>query len=165
MQASVAGAATTFTTPTPNIGIIPFSGDVYTTSANGTLIPVFPLSTPLSAPLYNLAGNALPVTWGQFSSATAKSYAWTITHNATTYTQFLISFSSLVPNGVYSLFYRTFQPDSNNALCPNVEPTVALTAALPQFQKPDSSSFVTSGSGKWVFRRQRRAGPARRPAR
>jgi hypothetical protein len=32
-----------------------------------------------------------------------------------------------------------------------VEPTVALTAAFPQFQKPDSSSFIANGSGKALF--------------
>jgi hypothetical protein len=59
--------------------------------------------------------------------------------------------SGLVPNGVYSLFYRTFGPDSNNAFCPDVEPQVALTAAFPRLQKPDSDSFVASGSGRALF--------------
>jgi hypothetical protein len=36
-------------------------------------------------------------------------------------------------------------------LSPNVEPSVALTAAFPQFQKPDSSSFVATSSGKGLF--------------
>lgn len=149
--APAASASTTFTQPTTNVGIIPLPADVYTISANGTLIPILPLSTPLSAHLFNLAGNALNLTWGQWSSATAKSYAWTVTHNETTHTQFLIGLSGLVPNGVYSLFYRTFQPDSNNAFCPNVEPTVALTAAFTQIQKPDANSFTASSSGKGLF--------------
>ena len=59
--------------------------------------------------------------------------------------------SGLVPNGVYSLFYRTFGPDSNNAVCPNVEPTVALTAAFPQIQKPDPDSFIANRSGNALF--------------
>jgi hypothetical protein len=59
--------------------------------------------------------------------------------------------SGLVPNGVYSLFYRVFGPDSNNALCPDVEPSFALTAAFPQVQKPDPDSFIASGSGKALF--------------
>jgi hypothetical protein len=146
-----ASATTTFTPPTANIGIIPFYGDLFTPTANGTLIPIDPSSTPLSAPLFNLAGNALNLTWGQWSSASAKSYAWTVTHNGTTSTLFLITMSGLVPNGVYSLFYRTFQPDSNNALCPNVEPQVALTAAFPQFQKPDTDSFIATSTGKGLF--------------
>lgn len=151
VQTPVAGASISVSQPTPNIGIIPLPADVFTPSANGTLIPIFPLSTPLSAPPFNLAGNALNLTWGQWSSATARSYAWTATHNGTTFTQFLIGLSGLVPNGVYSLFYRTFGPDSNNALCPNVEPTVALTAAFPQLQKPDPNSFTATSSGKGLF--------------
>jgi hypothetical protein len=151
VQTPVAGASIAFTAPMPNVGIIPFAGDVYQSSSNGTLIPVDPSSTPASTPLYNLGGNALNLTWGQFSSATAKSYAWTVTHDGTTQTFFLIGMSGLVPSGVYSLFYRTFAPDSNNALCPNVEPQVALTAAFPQFQKPDPDSFIANGSGKALF--------------
>ena len=40
VQAPAASAATTFTQPTVNVGIIPLPGDVYTISANGTLIPI-----------------------------------------------------------------------------------------------------------------------------
>lgn len=151
LQAPVAGASISFTTPTLNIGIIPFPGDVYVLNYQGALIPVDPTSTPASAQLYNLAGNALNLTWGQFSSATAKSYVWTDTINGVTHTDFAIAMSGLVPNGVYSIFYRTFGPDSNNSLCPNVEPSLALTSAFPQLQKPDSSSFIASDSGKALF--------------
>jgi hypothetical protein len=151
VQAPVADASTTFTTPTPDVGIVPFAGDVYTPSSNGTLIPVLPDSAPASTPLYNLAGNTLNVTWGQWSAATATSYAWTVTFKGTTYTDFVIGMSGLVPKGVYSLFYRTFGPDSNNAFCPNVEPTIALTAAFPRLQKPDPDSFIASSSGKALF--------------
>jgi hypothetical protein len=61
-QPPVAGAAIMFTTPTPNVGIIPFTGDVYTIDPDGNLIPVEITSTPLSAPLYNLAGDPLNLT-------------------------------------------------------------------------------------------------------
>ncbi len=151
VQAQVASASPSSFNETPAIGIIPFAGDVFTTSANGTLIAVDPASTPASAPLFNLAGNSLGITWGQYSSATAKSVAWSETYGGTAYTQFLIGMSGLVPNGVYSLFYRTFTPDSNNAVCPNVEPTVALTSAFWQFQKPDQDSFVAGASGQALF--------------
>jgi hypothetical protein len=136
---------------TANVGVVPFSGDVYTPSSNGTLIPVLPDSTPLSAPLFNLAGNPLNVTWGQFSSATATSLVKTITRKGVEYTDFKIALSGLIPNGVYSLFYRTFSPDSNNAFCPNVEPSVALTARHPNTQNPDASSFVAESSGAANF--------------
>ena len=151
VQAPAASASTTFTTPVPDVGILPFAGDVFTASQNGTLIPVLPDSTALSAPLYNLAGNPLNLTWGQFSSATATSYAWTDTLNRVTHTDFLFRMSGLIPNGVYSLFYRTFSPDSNNAYCPDVEPTIALTSAFPRFQKPGPNSFISSSSGTALF--------------
>ncbi|MFZ0380159.1 MAG: hypothetical protein WAL38_20190, partial [Solirubrobacteraceae bacterium] len=32
-----------------------------------------------------------------------------------------------------------------------VEPSLALTSAFPKLQRPDSSSFVASGSGKGLF--------------
>jgi len=151
VQAPAASASTMFTTPTPNVGIVPFDGDVYTVSQNGTLIAVFATSTAPSAPLFNLAGDSLNLTWGQFSSATAKSYAWTDTLGGVTHTDFLITMSGLIPGGVYSLFYRTFSPDSNNAYCPDAEPTIALTSAFPRFQKPDPDSFIASSSGKALF--------------
>jgi hypothetical protein len=150
-HAPAAGASTTLARPTPDVGILPFPGDVYIAGQDSTLIPVDPSSTPTSAPLYNLAGQPLNLTWGQFSSATAKSYAWTVIHRGVTSTQFLIALSGLVPGGVYSLFYRTFGPDSNNVFCPNVEPSIALTAAFPQFQQPDPDSFVASSLGRAIF--------------
>jgi len=143
-------AAAPISNVTPQIGIVPFSGDVFTVDQEGNLIAVG-FETPTSAPLYNLAGDPLNLTWGQFSSATAKSVAWNLSFRGTTYTQFLIALSGLVPHGVYSLFYRTFGPESNNAFCPNVEPSVALTAAIPQLQKPDPDSFVASSSGNALF--------------
>jgi hypothetical protein len=153
VQAPTAGALTTLTTPTPDAGIVPFAGDVYTASANGTLIPVLPDSAPASTPLYNLAGNALNVTWGQWSSATAKSLASTFTLRGVTYTGLLIGMNGLVPNGVYSLFYQTFGPNSANPVCGAVDldPLVALTAAFPRLQRPDPDSFVASSSGKGLF--------------
>jgi len=150
VRAPSAGASTTFTTPAPDVGIIPFTGDVYALDQYGNLVPVLITSTSLSAALYNEAGDPLNVTWGQFSSATAKSYAWTDTLNGT-HTDFLIRMSGLIPNGVYSLFYRTFSPDSNNAICPNVEPSIALTSAFPELQRPDPDSFVASSSGRALF--------------
>jgi hypothetical protein len=151
VQAPAAGASTTITTPTRDVGIIAFPDDVYTLNYQGALVPIDPTSTPASAPLYNLAGNALNLTWGNWSSATAASYASTVTFNGTTYTDFVIGMSGLVPDGVYSLFYRTLAPDSNNAFCPNVEPSIALTAAFPRLQKPDPDSFTAGGSGKALF--------------
>jgi hypothetical protein len=150
-RTTVAGASAVFTPPTPALGIVPFAGDVFTVGSNGSLITVDPRYTLDTAPLFNLGGSPLNLTWGQFRMATAKSYVWTVTHRGTTHTQFLIALSGLVPNGIYSLFYRTFSPDSNNALCPDVEPSIALPSAFPQLQKPDPDSFIATGAGKALY--------------
>jgi hypothetical protein len=150
VQAPVAGASSSFPSLTPDVAVVPFANDVFWFT-NGALTVVDPASTPASAPLFNQEGNPLHLTWGQFSSPTAKSYAWTDRFGGVTHTDFAIGMSGLIPNGVYSLFYRTFGPDSNNAFCPDVEPAVALTSAFPQFQKPDADSFLASSSGKALF--------------
>ena len=74
-EAPVAGASNDAAKRTPAVGIAPFAGDVFTTDSNNDLIQVDPRSTPASAPLYNLDGNPLGLTWGQWSSATATSLA------------------------------------------------------------------------------------------
>jgi hypothetical protein len=93
---------------------VPFANDVFWFT-NGALTVVDPASTPASAPLFNEEGNPVHLTWGQFSSAAAKSYAWTDTFGGVTHTDFAIGMSGLIPNGVYSLFYRTFGPDSTRS--------------------------------------------------
>jgi hypothetical protein len=113
---------------------------------------VDPASTPPSAPLWNFEGNPLGLTWGQWSSATASSLARTITRHGVDYTDFRITLSGLIPNGVYSLFYRTFGPDSVNPICgAAVDPVVALTARFPDRQAPDPDSFVADSSGGAFF--------------
>ena len=151
VQAPIAGASNFGSQPTSAAGILPFPGDVYTLGSNGSLIAVDPSTTPASAPLFNLGGQPLNLTWGQFSSATASSRARTVAIGGAGYTQVRISLSGLIPGGVYSLFYRTFGPDSVNPVCGPVDGLVALTARHPQRQKPDSDSFVADSLGKAKF--------------
>ena len=63
----------------------------------------------------------------------------------------LLELSGLVTNGVYSLFYVTVGPDSENPLCPGVERGLPLTSQ-DKDQTPDSSSFVADASGRAEFR-------------
>jgi hypothetical protein len=143
-------AADSAANATPQIGVLPFAGDVSTIGTNGSLIPVDPSLTPLSAPLFNLGGQPMNLTWGQFSSASATS----LVRTAGNHTDFEIALSGLVPNGVYSLFYRTFGPDSANPVCGSTgvhDPLVALTAAKPERQQPDADSFVADSSGAAEF--------------
>lgn len=136
---------------TPDVGILPFAGDVFTIGSNGSLIAVDPSTTPLSAPLFNLAGSTLNLTWGQFEGASATALARTVTTGGTVATDIQLTFTGLIPGGTYSLFYRTFSPDSVNPVCPSVDPTVALTALRTARQAPDASSFIAGSAGGASF--------------
>jgi hypothetical protein len=142
----------------PAVAIVPFAGDVDTLGSNGNLIAVDPRSTADSATLFNFQGSPLGLTWGQWRSATATSLAKTIRRRGTDYTDIRLALSGLIPGGVYSLFYRTFGPDSANPLCPAVDPLIALTARHPERQSPDADSFVADSSGGARFH-ARVAGP------
>lgn len=54
---------------------------------------------------------------------------------------------------MYSVFWGTLQPDSENPLCPGVERTLALPSA-DTGQVPDSSSFVAASNSTGAFRGQ-----------
>ena len=135
---------------TPAVGTEPFFTDVYQIGGNGNLIHVDPRTASDSTALFNLAGMPLGETWGQFRVATASSGAKIVRTLSGDATDFLITLSGLFPNGVYSLFYRTFGPDSHPPVCAD-EPSTALTARYPRRQKPDASSFVADSSGKASF--------------
>jgi hypothetical protein len=107
-------------------------------------------TTAPDAPLFNIAGVNLNVTWGQWKATTATS----TTHVNNKRTDVRIQLSGLIPGGVYSIFYVTLNPDSENPLCPHVERGLPLTAFKPDRQSPDASSFVADGSGKAEYRGQ-----------
>jgi hypothetical protein len=133
--------------PKPAVAMLPYAGDVFTTAQNGSLIAVDPASTPPWAPLYSLEGNPLNLIWGQWMTTTATAVAQTERDD----TNIEITMSGLIPNGVYSLFYRTFGPDSVNPICGAIDPVVALTARFPDRQLPDPYSVVADSSGAAFF--------------
>jgi hypothetical protein len=96
----------------------------YLTADNTILHP--DANTPDTAVLHNSGGGQLiGATWGQWRAATATSAMRCSSGD----TEAKLTFSALVPNAVYSIFYRTFGPDSFNAFCPNEERTVLLPPA------------------------------------
>jgi hypothetical protein len=103
-------------------------------------------STAADASLFNDAGVSLGLTWGQFEAATATSTM--VVHG--NHTDGDITLTGLVPNGVYSVFYGTLEPDSENSLCPHVERALPFTSTKPH-QQPDSSSFVAGPDGAATF--------------
>lgn len=135
---------------TPDVGILPFAGDVFTIGSNGSLIAVDPSRTALTAPLFNAAGSPLNLTWGQFEGASATSLAKTVTDLGSTATDIEITLTGLIPGGTYSLFYVTISPNSVNPVCP-ADPNVALSARFPARQFPDASSFVADSTGAARF--------------
>lgn len=107
-------------------------------------------TTDPSAPLFNVAGVSLDRTWGQWSSASATS-AVRVAGGRSPRTDVRLDLAGLVPAGVYSVFWGTLLPDSENPLCPGVERTLALPSVDPG-QLPDASSFVAGSDGRAAFR-------------
>jgi hypothetical protein len=107
-------------------------------------------STAATAPLFNVAGVSLDLTWGSWSAATATS-AVRATGGPPARTDVEQHFAHLVPGGVYSVFWGTLGPDSENPSCPGVERTLPLRSSDPE-QQPDASSFVAGADGTATFR-------------
>lgn len=97
--------------------------------------------------LFNDAGVALPVTWGEWSAASATAAARTVGKR----TNVSLSFSGLIPGGVYSVFWGTLNPDSEHPDCPGVERTLPLISAAGKKQVPDPSSFIAGPDGQATF--------------
>jgi hypothetical protein len=114
-------------------------------------------STSPDEPLYNLAGLGLestpgdPVTWGEWSAATATTRVATIGGPDGRRTDARISMVGLVPGGVYSVFWLTIGPDSEQPLCPGVERLLPLDAFKPDAGSPDPNSFVAGAAGVAEF--------------
>jgi hypothetical protein len=118
-----------------------YERDVYEI-VGSTLRNPDPATTSPDARLFNVAGVPLEQTWGQWTAASATS-AMQVSGGHTDAT---ITLRGLVPNGVYSVFYGTLGPDSENPLCLNVERTLAFTSTNKR-QTPDRSSFVARPDG------------------
>jgi hypothetical protein len=153
--AAIAAIATvTFVTPASAAGpdvadaVEVFERDVFEIVGSTLRNPT--AATDPSAPLYSNSGVWLDRTWGQWSAAAAGSVVKS-TGGRMARTDVLLGFTGLVPNGVYSVFWGTLQPDSENPLCPGVERTLALAGTDPA-QAPDASSFVAAGDGTAAFR-------------
>lgn len=81
-----------------------------------TVEPCDPGETLPTEPLYTLTGSPLNLTWGEFQTASARSM---VSCKPDGNTSLRVRLSNLRPNAVYSLFYRTFTPDSANPYCMN----------------------------------------------
>ena len=105
-------------------------------------------TTDPSEPLFNVAGVGLGITWGEWTSADVTATA----KSAGGRTDVRLGLSGLVPGGLYSVFWGTIGPDSENPLCPGVERTLPLTG-FPAAQQPDDpASFVAGDDGSAEYR-------------
>ncbi|SDI09911.1 hypothetical protein SAMN05192558_101632 [Actinokineospora alba] len=147
-------AAVTFVTPAhaagPDMadGLEVYSGDVFEIVGSTLRNPT--AETDPSAPLFGNSGVGLNRTWGEWSAATASSVVRS-SGGRSPRTDVRLSFAGLVPGGVYSVFWGTLTPDSENPLCPGVERTLALPS-VDAGQAPDASSFVAAADGTAAFR-------------
>lgn len=106
-------------------------------------------STPPDAPLFNVAGVSLDVTWGEWAATATSAVRTTGGQSAATDVE--QRFTGLIPGGVYSVFWATLSPDSENPACPGVERTLPLASVNPN-QSPDASSFVAGSDGTATFK-------------
>jgi hypothetical protein len=131
-------------------GIQVFNRDVY--FIDGATLRNPRADTPPDAQLFNDAGVALPATWGAWGTATALSRAKVAGGGASATTSATIRLSGLIPNGVYSVFYGTLEPDSEHPGCPGVERTLPFTSTAGSRQVPDPSSFVADAAGAALYK-------------
>lgn len=129
-----------------------FERDVYVIVGSTLRNPT--AETLPEAPLFNIAGVSLDLTWGEWQTAHATATASVQGGASKTRTDVRIELTGLVPGGVYSIFYGTLIPDSENPLCLGVERTLPLTAFRPERQLPDASSFIADASGRASYRAQ-----------
>ena len=105
-------------------------------------------ATDPAAPLFNDSGSNLGITWGQWMAGQASADLRLRPREGDTKVE--LNLSGLVPGGVYSVFYGTLNPDSENPSCPGVERTLPLTSTRRK-QMPDPSSFVAAADGTAGF--------------
>ena len=108
-------------------------------------------ATDPSAPLFTNAGVAMDRTWGEWSAATATSRASVIGGPNHPRTDIRLSLTGLVPGGLYSVYWGTLGPDSEQPLCPRVERTLPLDGAASTAKAPAPNAFVVDASGTVDF--------------
>lgn len=113
--------------------------------------------TDLDAPLFNVAGVRLEsqpsdvVTWGEWSSASATSDVVVVQTPGGRITRVRLVLSGLVPGGLYSAFWGTLGPDSEQPLCPRVERTLPLDVPGGGGGRPAPNAFVADGQGNAAY--------------
>jgi hypothetical protein len=126
-----------------------FDGDVFVIVGSTLRVPT--VDTDPGAPLFNNAGVNLETTWGEWSAATATSRAQVVGGATSARTDVRLSLAGLVPGGLYSVFWGTLGPDSEQPLCPGVERTLPLDGAGSTVKAPAPNAFVAGADGTAEF--------------
>ena len=108
-------------------------------------------TTDPSAPLFTNTGVAMGLTWGEWSAATAASRASVVGGPNQPRTDIRLSLAGLVPGGLYSIYWGTLGPDSEQPLCPGVERTLPLDGAGSTAKAPAPNAFVVDATGTVDF--------------
>jgi hypothetical protein len=116
-----------------------------------TADPCAPGETSPNEAMFTLSGSPLGVTWGEFQMTAADSR---VSCRKDGTTNIRINLTGLIPNSVYSIFYRTFGPDSSNPFCPNEERSVVVPNLCKGKQcqnvQPDSK-ILSDANGTATF--------------
>lgn len=107
--------------------------------------------TDPTAPLFTESGISMNLTWGDWTAATATSRATVVGGPGQPRTDVRLSLTGLVPGGLYSVFWGTLQPDSEQPLCPGVERTLPLDGVGSTAKAPAPNAFVADGAGAAQF--------------
>lgn len=107
--------------------------------------------TDPTAPLFTDSGVGMGLTWGEWSAATAASRASVIGGPNHPRTDIRLALAGLVPGGLYSVFWGTIGPDSEQPLCPGVERTLPLDGAGSTAKAPAPNAFIVDATGTVDF--------------
>ena len=135
-------------------GVETFARDVFVVVGVSLRNPT--ADTDPSAQLFTSSAVALQVgdrflTWGDWLAASATSRAQVLGSSTSPQTDVRLALHGLVPGGLYSVFWGTLEPDSEQPLCPNVERTLPLDS-FPGAVGPTPNSFVADATGAMDFR-------------
>ena len=127
----IAGQSDAASPPDREDDVDAFRSDVYVLVGSNlenpigfcTAEPCAPGETSPNENLFNINANSLGLTWGEFQMAGADSR---VSCRKDGNTIIRINLTGLIPNSVYSVFYRTFAPDSINPFCPNEERSIVV---------------------------------------
>lgn len=126
-------------------GVQVYSRDVFVIVGSTLRNPT--AETDPGAPLFTNAGVNMNLTWGEWSAATATSRASVIGGPNQPRTDIRLSLAGLVPGGLYSVYWGTIGPDSEQSLCPGVERTLPLDGAGSTAKAPAPNAFVVDATG------------------